>query len=230
MSVQLQLALDRMALDRAAELTKVLAPHADWIEVGTSLIKRFGMEAVSAVVTAAGEVPVLADTKTADDGATEVAMCREAGACAMTVLAVADTATVQACVDAARDRGAELVVDLLAASADRRDELLLTHAGAEHVVWAAHTGKDRQADGGAARVSCALGPWAQGRRLAIAGGLSKEHVATLARVWPGIRMIVGSAITAAPDPLQAVLELRAAISELTPAISPTVVPACQDRP
>jgi 3-hexulose-6-phosphate synthase len=219
-----------MPLDRAVEVTSLLAPHSDWIEVGTSLIKRFGMAAVSAVVDAAEGVPVLADTKTADDGATEVAMCCDVGARATTVLAVTDSSTLQACVDAARDRGVDLVVDLLALSTDRRDELLLAHAGAQHLVWAAHIGKDRQASGAQAVVASALGPWAHGYRVAVAGGINRRHVGTLAGDWPGIRMIVGSAITAAPDPLLAALEVRAAMCDLPATVSQSIVPVGQELP
>jgi 3-hexulose-6-phosphate synthase len=216
MTMQLQVALDRMPMERAVELTRLVAIHADWVEVGTSLIKRFGMAAISAVVDAAGDVPVLADTKTVDDGVTEVAMCSDAGARATTVLAVADSSTVHACVDAARQRDAELVIDLLASSTRRRDDLLRALGGVEHVVWAAHVGKDSLAQGGQAVGAHVLGPWATGLRMALAGGLTVEHVGGLARDWPAMRLVVGSAVTAAADPLQAILELRTAISRWLP--------------
>ena len=42
-AVSLQIALDRIPLDRAAEIAAAVSGVADWIEVGTSLIKRYGM-------------------------------------------------------------------------------------------------------------------------------------------------------------------------------------------
>ena len=48
--MQLQIALDRMPLARATEITRAVAGEADWIEVGTSLIKQYGMEAVVQIV------------------------------------------------------------------------------------------------------------------------------------------------------------------------------------
>ena len=50
--MHLQVALDRLDLDRAAELAAQVRGHADWIEVGTSLIKHYGMRSVTEVVAA----------------------------------------------------------------------------------------------------------------------------------------------------------------------------------
>ncbi|HET6634619.1 MAG TPA: orotidine 5'-phosphate decarboxylase / HUMPS family protein, partial [Streptomyces sp.] len=93
MALQIQIALDRMPLGRAVDLTGRVAPCADWIEVGTSLVKEFGMSAVRAVVDAAGGVPVLADLKTADDAAYEFTLAFDAGASSATVLGIASDAT-----------------------------------------------------------------------------------------------------------------------------------------
>ncbi|WP_328708250.1 orotidine 5'-phosphate decarboxylase / HUMPS family protein [Microbispora hainanensis] len=207
--MELQVALDRMTLDRAAELAGLVAPHADWIEVGTSLIKRYGTAAVAAVVDAAGGVPVLADTKTADDAATELGMCFDAGAKAVTVLGMTTDATVRACAAIAADHGAELLVDLLAVSPSRRTDLLALLGPAPHVLWAPHLGMDAQ--DGTAKVAAALGPWARGLRLAVAGGLGAGDVAALAPAWPGLRVIAGAAITRASDPLAAVVGMKAAM-------------------
>ena len=44
--MKLQLALDRMEIDDAIQLTKKVEDSIDWVEVGTSLIKEFGMASV----------------------------------------------------------------------------------------------------------------------------------------------------------------------------------------
>ncbi|QFY09749.1 hypothetical protein GBF35_26640 [Nonomuraea phyllanthi] len=213
--MELQIALDRLPLDRAVALAALVAPHADWIEVGTSLIKRYGVAAIRAVVDAAGPVPVLADTKTADDASTEFEMCFEAGARAVTVLGLTSDATVRAAVAITAGREAELVVDLLSVRPPRRADLLASIGPAPHVLWAPHVGKDAQqedqeARGTAVRVTGELGPWARGLRTALGGGLRTADLAALAPAWPHLRAIVGGAVTSAPDPLAAVIELRAA--------------------
>jgi len=197
---QLQVALDRMPLARAVDLAGAVAEHADWIEVGTSLIKAHGMAAVVAVAAAAGPTPVLADTKTADDAVTEVDLCHAAGARAMSVLALAPDETVRACVARAGDLGMEVLVDLLATGPERLDALVARLPSASHVVWAAHVGKDQQERGHPHHALDRMATRAGGHRLAVAGGLSLADVAALARSSVNVRVVVGSAITRAADP------------------------------
>ncbi|MHA6805122.1 orotidine 5'-phosphate decarboxylase / HUMPS family protein [Salinifilum ghardaiensis] len=204
--MQLQVALDRIALDEAVRIAGATAPHADWVEVGTSLIKRYGMRSVSEVSAAAGEVPVLADLKTADDAATEFTMAFDHGARAATVLGAAADATLDRCTEVAEQAGAQVVVDLLAVHGARRVELLDRLPG--HVVFAAHLGKDVQ--GGGAAAAEALGTWARHRRVALAGGLRRADLPGL-RGYPDLRVIVGSAITRDADPAARAREFTAAM-------------------
>ncbi|GAB3278815.1 orotidine 5'-phosphate decarboxylase / HUMPS family protein [Parasphingorhabdus pacifica] len=196
--MQLQVALDRIELDAAIDITTKVAPHADWIEVGTSLIKRFGMRSVSEVVASAGDTPVLADLKTADDAATEFGMAFDHGARAATVLAAAADATIDRCVQLTNDAGGETVLDLLEVSSQRRDDLLERLPGG--VVFAAHVGKDAQAAG--QDIESTLGSWVRGRSVAVAGGLAAADSARLRTSHPHLRVIIGSAITQASDPAE----------------------------
>ncbi len=202
--MELQIALDRMPAATALHIVAAVAPHVDWIEVGTSMIKRDGAAFLAAVADAAGETPVLADLKTADDARWELTMAYDAGARSATVLGLAPAATIDTAVQVARARDRELVVDLMGLDAAGRAAL----AGRlpADVVLAAHVSKDVQAAG--ASPLAQLGPWAQGRRIAVAGGLGVADMPALAGT--DIRVIVGSAVTSRPDPLAAVQELRAA--------------------
>jgi 3-hexulose-6-phosphate synthase len=203
--MQLQIALDRMSLTRALEITTAVAPHVDWIEVGTSLVKRYGMDAVSQVVEAAGGKPVLADLKTVDDAAYEFGLSFDAGASSATVLALADDVTIDTAVRVAAERGLEAVVDLMVVPLTRRAVLAarLPHA----VVLAGHVGKDAQAAG--SDPAALLGEWARGRQTAVAGGLGAADVGALAAI-EDLRAIIGSAVTGRPDPVEATLEILAA--------------------
>lgn len=205
--MQLQVALDRIELDVAVELAESLAEHADRIEVGTSLVKRYGMSAVSQVVAASAPTPVLADLKTADDAETEFGMAFAHGARAATVLAQAGDDTIRRCVRTAEQHEAEVLLDLLATTDERRDHLLSTLP--RHVVIGAHLGKDAQG----LRISAGslLGSWADERRVALAGGLSAEQVQALSEDHPKLRVIVGSAITKADDPVAQANRMRSAM-------------------
>lgn len=200
-----QIALDRMPLDRAVELTAAVARDTDWIEVGTSLIKQFGMAAVRSVAEAAEGTPVLADLKTADDAAYEFTLAFDAGAASATVLGLAADATVDTAVRVAAERSAEAVVDLMETDEDRRTALA-ARLPAEAVL-AAHLGKDAQATGGGP--AAMLGDWARGRRLAVAGGLTPADLPAFAGT-EGVRVVVGSAVTRAADPAAAARRLAEA--------------------
>ena len=203
--MDIQVALDRIPLERAVRISDAVARHVDWIEVGTSLIKQFGQDAVRRVVDAAGRTPVLADLKTVDDVRFEFGLAFDAGAASVTVLGLAPDVTVDRAVEVTEQLGRELVVDLMSLTPQRVEELASRLP--ETVVLAPHVSKDAQGSG--QRVQELLGAWSHGRRIALAGGLTASDLADL-RSQPNLRVIVGSAVTKASDPLQAVLELRRA--------------------
>lgn len=203
--MEIQVALDRMPLDRAADITAQVAGLTDWVEVGTSLVKQFGEAGLRRVVEAAGDTPVLADLKTVDDVEFEFQLAFGAGARAVTVLAVAPDVTLDRAVEITVAAGRELVVDLMATSPHR--VTALARRLADEVVLAPHVSKDAQGSG--ARVQDQLGPWSRGRRLAMAGGLTAADLPGLREV-PRLRAIVGSAVSRSPDPVAAIHELRRA--------------------
>lgn len=203
--MELQVALDRIPLERAVDITAAVAGIVDWVEVGTSLVKHYGMGGVADVVTAAGSTPVLADLKTVDDVEFEFTLAYDAGARSVTVLGVAPPVTVDSAVRVAAGRDRELVVDLMCLAPQRVAELAVRLP--QSVVLAPHVSKDMQAS--CARPDELLGPWALGRRLALAGGLTADDLSRLGGV-PQLRVIVGSAVTKAADPVAAVHELRRA--------------------
>jgi len=206
-AVSLQIALDRISIDRAVQLTAAVRDHADWIEVGTSLVKRYGMPAVARIVTAAGGVPVLADLKTADDARTELTMAADAGARSVTVLGFAAPATLSVAAAVAAELDIEVMIDLM--ELDGAGRARVAAAVPWSAVLAAHVPKDAQTEN--TDPAALLGDWAADRRLALAGGLGVADVPAVAR-WGDVRLIVGSSVTAAADPAAAAAQLRSAIS------------------
>lgn len=209
--MELQVAFDRIPLDRAVALSEAVASRTDWIEFGTSLVKQFGQDGLRRVVAAAGETPVLADLKTADDVRFEFETAFAAGARSVTVLALAPDVTIDTAVDVTEQHERELVVDLMGVTSDRIEDL--ARRLPQRVVLAPHVGKDAQTSG--QKVQDLLGPWSKGRRLALAGGLTAADLPALAGE-PDLRVIVGSAVTKAADPVAAVEELRRAAEGVAP--------------
>jgi 3-keto-L-gulonate-6-phosphate decarboxylase len=198
--MQIQIALDRLPYPDSIEIATAIAPYADVIEVGTSLVKAHGMPIVTEVAAVGAGTPVLADLKTADDARTEFTLAYDAGAMSATVLGVASAATIETCVAVARERGREVVVDLMELSAERRAALAASLP--QEVVLAAHVPKDAQ--GGSLSPADLIGDWARGRRLAVAGGLTLDDLPAMAAVERDLglellRVIVGSAVTKAAD-------------------------------
>ncbi len=143
----LQVALDLMHLKRALEIAKeAVDGGADWIEAGTPLIKSEGVEALRALKRAYPGYTIVADMKTMDVGGFEVEIAAKAGADVVTVLGLADDATITESVAVARRYGAKVMVDLInvpdmTGRAKRVEEL-----GASYVCL--HVGIDEQMRGG----------------------------------------------------------------------------------
>ncbi len=110
----LQIALDLHQLKRAMGIAKEsVEGGADWIEVGTPLIKSEGAEAVRALRKEFPKSKIVADTKTMDVGGFEVEIMAKAGADIITILGLADDGTITEGVMTARKYGAEVMLDLI---------------------------------------------------------------------------------------------------------------------
>lgn len=110
----LQVALDMMQLKRSVGIAQeAVDGGADWVEVGTPLIKSEGSEAVRTIKKMFPGHKVIADTKTMDTGAFEVEIMAKAGADIVTVLGLADDATISEAVQSGRKYGAEVMVDMI---------------------------------------------------------------------------------------------------------------------
>src|SRR5947199_2140731 len=96
-TMQLQIALDRLPLDDAVRLATRLEPYADVIEVGTSLIKEFGVESVKRLRQALPQAHILADIKTNDEARYEFELYFTVGADIATVMGTAPNATLKTC-------------------------------------------------------------------------------------------------------------------------------------
>ena len=210
--MQIQIALDRMPSDAALMCARSVAPLVDWIEVGTSLVKRYGAGFIREITDAAGDTPVLADLKTADDARWEFCMAYDSGARSATVLGLASAATIDTAIAVAAERGLEVVIDLMGLDEHQREQLARRTPAS--VVLAAHVGKDSQ--GTDAGPLAQLGAWADGRRVALAGGLGAADLPGLA--GRDIRVIIGSAVTGSADPVAAVEALLEAAGRPAPTV------------
>jgi 3-hexulose-6-phosphate synthase len=193
--VLLQLAVDDPA--HIAVLPRVVE-FVDIVEVGTPVLKRFGLGGIATIRELAGGRPVLVDSKTADGGAQEASMYFGLGAIFMTVLAAASGATQEVVNRVAQEHGAYVVADTICSERlpDRRD-----HYPDRFAYLLLHSPTDvRRAGGGdGGHIARTRAMRKLGYRVAIAGGIDEGNLAEAVAAGPDV-VVVGSAITEADNP------------------------------
>jgi 3-hexulose-6-phosphate synthase/6-phospho-3-hexuloisomerase len=212
----LQVALDLLELQRAVQIAReAVAGGADWIEVGTPLIKSEGMDAVRALRDAFPGREIVADMKVADTGTIEVEMAAKAGASIVCILAEADDSVILEAVRAARLYGVRLMADLLNTADPLKRAQELEAMGVD--IINAHVGIDQQMTGMSSLDLLTRIAGAIGTPLAVAGGLEAASAADAVQHGASI-VIVGGAIVRSADVQASAASIRAAIDH------PSVVP------
>ncbi|HUV76571.1 MAG TPA: 3-hexulose-6-phosphate synthase [Desulfobacterales bacterium] len=202
----LQLALDFVDLKRALKSAKAgIAGGVDWLEAGTPLIKSEGLHAVRELRRLFPDSTIVADMKIMDAGRTEVETAAKAGANIVDVLGASSDATVRECIQAGKNYGAKIVVDMIAVNDVLSRAKQVEDFGADYV--SVHCAIDEQMEGkdpfdALRQVSEALSI-----PVAVAGGINSETAAKAVEAGATI-VIVGGAITKAMDPEQAAREIR----------------------
>lgn len=207
--MKLQIAIDRVPLDEAKALMRQLAPAADILEAGTSLIKDYGLAALDDLKEAAADAQLLADIKTIDEGAYEFSQGFRHGADILTVMGASSVATLQKCYDVAEACGKDMMIDLLGCTPEKTAEIV--HF--PHAIYCLHTSVDQGATAdptGDVRAFKKTFPGV--KRVAIAGGINLQTAAGLSAAAPEI-VIVGSGITKANDPIDAARKFRKVMAE-----------------
>lgn len=202
----LQLALDFVDLKRALKSAKAgVAGGVDWIEAGTPLIKSEGLHAVRELRRLFPDATIIADMKIMDTGRIEVETAAKAGANIVDVLGASSDATIRECIQAGKNYGAKIVVDMIAVDDVVSRAKFAEDAGADYVT--VHCSVDEQMEG--------KDPFDTLRQVAkvlsipvgVAGGINSETAADAVEAGAAI-VIVGGAITKAMDPELAAQEIR----------------------
>lgn len=199
--MKIQLALDRLSIEEAIKTAGQAEKFIDIFEVGTSLIKEYGIVSISRLKEAFPDKLILADMKTMDNAIYEFQLCFEAGADMATVMGVSPIQTIETCLEAAAKHQKKTMIDLLNTSEEQRTALFpYTEA-----ILCDHVSKDVQEKSGLHNTASAtIDPSLQ---WAIAGGITGESIQNMAGPLPDI-VIIGSAITKAPQPEKAAEALR----------------------
>ncbi|PFP24908.1 3-hexulose-6-phosphate synthase [Bacillus sp. AFS073361] len=206
--MNIQLALDRMDIAEAIELTKKVEDSINWIEVGTSLIKEFGVKSIKEIKQAFPNKQIVADIKTIDNARYEFELCFEAGADVATVMGVSPLVTIDTCMEVANRYQKKVMIDLLNTS-DEQKQALRKYNDA---IFCEHVSKDQQEELGDQNQGTKPSDFS-GFQVAAAGGIKLGSIEDLIKsIHPAV-VIIGSAITNAENPSVAAARFKQVISK-----------------
>ena len=208
-SLELQLAIDLLNKEQAAELANKVKDYVDIVEIGTPIVINEGLPSVQHMDENIDGVKVLADLKIMDAADYEVSQAVKFGADVVTILGVAEDASIKAAVEEAHKHGKELLVDMIAVQDLEKRAKELDEMGADYI--AVYTGYDLQAQGVSPLDSLRkVKGVIKNSKIAIAGGIKPETIEEVAAESPDL-VIVGGGIANADDPVEAAKQCKAAI-------------------
>ena len=194
----MQVALDFMQLKRSTGICQeAVEGGADWIEVGTPLLKSEGTEAIRTFRKLYPGKKIIADTKTMDTGGFEVEIAAKSGADIITILGLADDSTISEAVMAARKYGAEVEIDMINVADKVKRSIEVEKLGVSYICL--HMGIDQQMKGDEPPIDT-LKKVVESTNIpiAVAGGITAENAGDYVKAGASI-VIVGGGITKATD-------------------------------
>jgi 3-hexulose-6-phosphate synthase len=209
--VELQLAIDLLNKEEAAELAKKVEEYVDIVEIGTPIVINEGLPAVQHLNENISNAKVLADLKIMDAKTDyEVSQAVKFGADVVTILGVAEDASIKAAVEEAHKNDKQLLVDMIAVQdLEEKRAKELDEMGADYI--AVHTGYDLQAEGQSPLDSLRkVKSVIKNSKVAVAGGIKPDTIKEIVAEEPDL-VIVGGGIANADDPVEATKQCRDAI-------------------
>lgn len=195
--MKIQLALDRLTKEDCFHIVNETISSIDLVEIGTGIIKEYGMFIIKEMKERYPSLPLLADMKTCDDGKNEAIQAFRSGADIMTVMAFSANKTIVDALSIAEKYEKRIMIDLLGIQTRERVEELVA-LGCD--LFCIHLGKDMQQDESLdVKHLLQLVDDLKTIEVAIAGGID-ANMAQKMKNYPIDILIVGSAITLSETP------------------------------
>jgi 3-hexulose-6-phosphate synthase len=209
--VKLQIAFDFGDLDDLIALAKRFGDDVDWIEVGTPLIVKESIRAVSAFKHSCPAKKIVADLKIVDAGAKEAELAFDAGADIVTVLGCAYDATIIGATQQAHAQQGQVMVDLMGVNDKPRRAREVEALGVDFICI--HAGWDESQSSNDPLADLIAVKQATKVPLTIAGGMTVERLTQISRHGPHT-IIVGRTVTLSPDPVAVAHQFHVRMLEL----------------
>lgn len=198
--MKLQAALDTLTLEECNKLLCKTKGYVDIAEVGTPLVIEQGMGPVRTLKENFPDIEVLADVKIMDAGEYEADKCFEAGADIVTVLGVANDATIKGVIRSAKRQGRKVMVDMIEVKDLAKRTREIDQLGVDYIC--VHTAFDVQATGkdplDELKVVNAV---IKNAKSAVAGGINLSALDAIVKEGAEI-IVAGGAICHAEDPAE----------------------------
>lgn len=191
LTLNLQLALDRLTKEECFFILEEVINEIDWIEVGTGVIKEYGVKIISEIKSKYPEKLIVADMKTCDAGKHETYQAFSAGADITTVMAFSADQTILDSIVVSKELNKRVMIDLLGKK-DKKEAERIVGLGVDLV--SLHIGKDMQNTEKLSQEAFEIWKDYPQIELAVAGGISLETLPDYLQYHPST-IIIGSAIT-----------------------------------
>ncbi len=207
----IQLALDFTEIKRALKVSReAVSAGIDRVEAGTPLLKSEGLNALRILRKEFPGKKIIADMKIMDTGRTEAEMAFKAGADIVVVLGNASDQTIKEAVEASKNYGGEVMVDLMEGAATVRRAKEVEKTGVHYI--GVHIPIDRQMTGDISFSLLKEISSAVSIPVAIAGGLNSENIVEALKSGASI-LIIGGAVTKSADVKASVKAIKKAVRE-----------------
>lgn len=207
--MKLQVAIDRVSLEKAENLIKMFDGLADIIEIGTSLIKDYGLLKLKELTSKKKTSQILGDIKTSDEGTYEFKQGFRQGFDILTVMGSASLETIEKCYEVSEEINRTMMIDLLECS----DEKIKEMSHFKNAIYCIHASIDREKLINPGKtVEEFKEKFPKVNRIAVAGGITLDSITELNKHNIEL-VIVGSAITGAENPIEKAKQFKGGIKK-----------------
>jgi len=205
--MKLQVAIDRVSLEKAENLIKTFDGLADVIEVGTSLVKDYGLLKLKELTRKKMTSQILGDIKTSDEGAYEFKQGFRQGFDILTVMGSASLETIEKCYEVSEESNGTMMIDLLECSDDKIKEI----SNFKNAIYCLHASIDREKFKNPGKtIEIFKAKFPEINRIAVAGGITLDSIPELKKYNIEL-VIVGSAITGTDNPIEIAKQFKEVI-------------------